>query len=287
MCDRGVTGILCALCDSGWYRSGRHLCARCAATGGAAGYVAGAAILLLGLLALMRRRLGSRLAPSELSETIVPAEATAHEPRTSHASHMIALQDDASLEPHSEAGVELAGGLVLENASAQPGLVSTWCGGARDIAVYVVVASLVSAYGALVSESAMDPLPEPDALRKCRAALGRVLPTVMRFLRLSWQSLRIVWAMCQVLIQLDLAVASPLRGLRSMVSVDLIVHIYQFECHGVAHSYYRSWWLSTVGQLALLLGLAVAWAAWQSQRTGDGSFSVRAASGAFLVIFMW
>ena len=78
--------------------------------------------------------------------------------------------------------------------------------------------------------------------------------------------------MAQVLSQLDLVVARPLRGFLSLVlRFDIATQLYHFECNGWAHSYYRAWWLNCVGVLVCLLLLVAAWYAVQARSALLGS----------------
>ena len=106
--------------------------------------------------------------------------------------------------------------------------------------------------------------------------------------QLAWHSVRIVLSMGQVLSQLDLKIAEPLRRFAAVLSFDVGAQLYRFECHGFAHDYYRAWWLNTVGQLAGLLLLVALWYAVQrvAGSTADEA-SARASSTAFFVVFLW
>ena len=250
----GVTGLLCGLCDTGWYRSGRHACSRCDAEDGASrgAYIAGGAAMLLavGIYLYVLRGRGSSPArgspaTSELSERInAGGEPAAGKAGTAAGTDANPLAHPDAVTAVSGGGMALAGDLVLDGGSA--------------LAVVAV----------------------PSRCRTIRDLLELLV------LRLSWFSSRIVLAMCQVLTQLHLAVAKPLNALRGIFSVDVGGQVYHFECHGYAHSYYRAWWLNTVGQLLIMLVLLLVWATLRSRGSG-AAFREHAASGAFLVVFMW
>ena len=60
--------------------------------------------------------------------------------------------------------------------------------------------------------------------------------------RLGWHSVRIVVATLQVMLQLKLEVAEPLREYSTLFDIDIAVMVYPLECHsGWEHSSYRSW----------------------------------------------
>ena len=91
--------------------------------------------------------------------------------------------------------------------------------------------------------------------------------------------------MGQVLSQLQFHVAEPLRKLAPLLSVNVLPQLYRFSCHGHGHSFYRAWWLNTVGQLAALLLVVALWYAGRRCRStaDDARPRAQAASAAFFI----
>ena len=107
--------------------------------------------------------------------------------------------------------------------------------------------------------------------------------------RLGWHSVRIVVATLQVMLQLELEVAEPLREYSTLFDIDIAVMLYPLECQsGWEHSYYRSWWTNTVGQIALLLVVVALYFALRlcSGAKRDAA-SQEAAFGILVGIFLW
>ena len=107
--------------------------------------------------------------------------------------------------------------------------------------------------------------------------------------RLGWHSVRIVVATLQVMLQLELEVAEPLREYSTLFDIDIAVLLYPLECQsGWEHSYYRSWWMNTVGQIALLMVVVALYFALRlcSGATRDAA-SQEASFGILAGIFIW
>ena len=97
-----------------------------------------------------------------------------------------------------------------------------------------------------------------------------------------------VLALGQVLSQLDLEVSEPLHRYTSVLNIDIPAQLFHFECHGIGHDYYRSWWLSTVGQLAgLLLLVALRYTVQRMAGSSPGEASSQASSMTFFFVFLW
>ena len=93
--------------------------------------------------------------------------------------------------------------------------------------------------------------------------------------------------MGQVLTLLGLSVADPLRSAVAVLNIDVPALFIHFECHGIKHSYYAGWWLSTVGQLAALLVLvALLWCVARRWRA-DAATGAQAMSLVFAGVFLW
>ena len=107
--------------------------------------------------------------------------------------------------------------------------------------------------------------------------------------RLGWHSVRIVVATLQVMLQLKLEVAEPLREFGTLFDIDIAVMVYPLECHsGWEHSYYRSWWTNTVGQILLLLAVvALYFALRRCSGAKPGVASQEAAFGILVGVFLW
>ena len=95
--------------------------------------------------------------------------------------------------------------------------------------------------------------------------------------------------MCQVLSQLHLKAAAPLRELALLVNFDITVQLLPLECFGVPYDYYRAWWLNNAGQIALVLAIAAIWyAVARCSEKGDALARIdEAASVVLLGVFLW
>lgn len=158
----------------------------------------------------------------------------------------------------------------------------------------------------------METTPRPQARRRARAIrkdsfvafssdeANPVAPSQLLVLkdllailvqRLAWHSFRIVLSMWQVLSQLDLQVATPLRQFAAIFDFDVAAQLFHFACHGHGHNYYRGWWVSTVVQLAVPLSLVALWYCYKARRfdskSGSDKAQTTAASLTFFLVFLW